>query len=154
MCQVPGFRWALPAWEGSLGLQPGTSYQKLAFPSCSACLIPVNKRSFRETTSQQISQADTPPSSLKKKVSPEKGRVQLSSESPCALFQGQSQARGGSGPQLDPESGAGGEWTNGKVGSREQGRKKGLGEAPPRRRAVWVRERPGLALVTGVKAAL
>ncbi|KAI4587449.1 hypothetical protein MJG53_005236 [Ovis ammon polii x Ovis aries] len=40
-------------------------------------------------------------------MSPEKGRVQLSPESSCALFQGQRQARGGSGPQLDPENGAG-----------------------------------------------
>ena len=87
-------------------------------------------------------------------MSLEKGRVQLSPESPCALFQGQKQARGVSGPQLDPESGTGGEWTNGRVGSRERGRKKGLKEAPLRGRAVRVRERPGLALVTGVKAAL
>lgn len=43
---------------------------------------------------------------------------------------------------------------NGRVGSRERGRKKGLGEAPLRERAERVRERLGPALVTGIKAAL
>lgn len=118
----------------SLGGIPGAAVRHL-LPEAGFPLLfcPLDSSQQEELPRDQVT-ADypgCPRSGLEKKVSLDKGRVQLSPESPCALFQGQNQARGGSGPQLDPESGAGGEWTNGRVGSRERGRK------------VWERHRRG-----------